>query len=135
MTRRASKVIPATVVGLLLLAALAVGVVAMMSEAHAATVVSGGKVINTGGGATTIVSGGKVTTVGGSGSVTYDLAGCRQIAPFATRNTKVGAKVAAIPSSHTKVRKKGVELILYEGMYYEPVFYCGKVVYLAVEKK
>jgi hypothetical protein len=134
MTRNASKVIPATVVGLLLLAALTVGIIAVMSEAHAATVVSGGKVIVTGGG-TTVVSGGKVTTVAGSGSVTYDIAGCRKIAPSATRNTKVGTKVATIPPGHTKVRRKGVELLLYEGIYYEPVFYCGKVAYLALEKK
>ena len=135
MNKRTSNRAPKAVVGLLLLAALTIGIVDVANEAYAATVVSGGKVINTGRGGATIVSGGKVTTVAGSGSVTYDIAECLQIAPMATRDTMVGAKVAAIPPSHTKVRKEGVELILYEGIYYEPVFYCGQVVYLAVDEE
>ena len=84
-------------------------------------------------GATKVTSGTSVAYVGGRGSVAYDLSQC-QVAPLATESTKIGTLVAEIPEGYTTVVAQEKDYYQYKGIYYEPVFYCGQIAYLAVKK-
>ena len=104
--------------GLVLLAIIVIGVIGHQHDSY---------------GGTTVTSGTTVTYAGGRGSVAYDVSQCR-VAPLATERTKVGTLVAEIPEGYSTVAAQERDYYQYKGIYYEPVFYCGQVAYLAVKK-